>query len=198
MTIRHNLAHDQKRYFANLLASSPSSTNRLNRHGVFMVVNHTADIVISIQLNRAINEHNLQDISGKIGIDIPGDDPIWFGGPHAQDKIHIIHSTDWMGSTSVKLTDSIAMTNDLSILSAMSVGDGPSKFRACAGFFSWSPGEFARLMSSRLVPDGLIRQVAKWEAVPATSELTFDSGHDDDQWLAVLEASVAHQASQYF
>ena len=90
------------------------------------------------------------------------------------------------------------MTNDLSILSAMSAGEGPSKFRACAGFFTWTLNEFNRLMSTKSRPEGLISQVAKWEAVPATSELTFDSGHDDDQWLAVLEASVAHQASQYF
>ena len=138
----------------------------------------------------------LQQIGRRMGILIEGNDPIWYGGDLGKNKIHIIHSTDWMGASSVKISSELAVTNDISIMAALSQSEGPSSYRACAGFCSWSNDE---LMHDLGVESASItRQETLWEMAPATLKLTMCDQGGDFQWLRTLEASAAYQATQWF
>lgn len=188
------------RYSGKILATSPSNDLEDDEHQTILAVSHTLDLIIGIQFNHIIPEHTLQHVSAKIGIDLPGLDPLWFGGPRSQDKIHVIHSTDWMGTSSVTITPDIAVTNDISILAAISEGEGPTDYRACAGFWSWPTDDFVKSMSNRRFRNsqGIIRNPLSWEPVPATPELIFGLQAGATQWQRVLTASAEHQAAKFF
>lgn len=188
------------RYSGKILATSPSNDLEDDEHQTILAVSHTADLIIGIQFNQIIPDHTLQHVSAKIGIDLPGLDPLWFGGNRSQDKIHVIHSTDWMGASSVTITPDIAVTNDISILAAISAGDGPTDYRACAGFWSWPTNDFVRSMTNRRFRNtqGIIRNPLSWEPVPATPELIFGMQAGAVQWQRVLTASAEHQAAKFF
>jgi putative AlgH/UPF0301 family transcriptional regulator len=174
-------------YTGHLLASGPMSRDA-HEHSVLLVVSHSAELAIGLQINHAVPNQTIQDIAERIGIIMPGEDPLWYGGLKSQDRINIIHSTDWLSITSVKLTDDIAITNDISILTAISQDSGPEQFRACAGFISWPGYEIARMLKE---------SNNNWEAVPATPDLVFGFQAGDNQWERVLEASARYQAEKW-
>jgi len=186
-----------KTYFGYLLCSSPRTRNHELEHGVILVVSHTPDIAIGIQVNQAIPNQTLQEISGRIGIDIDGHDPIWFGGPNGQDRIHVIHSKDWSGRSTVSINEELSITNDISVLTALSAGEGPSTYRACAGYWSWEGMELAQSLSIR-PSKKIMRNSMSWETVPATVDLVLSMQGGEQQWQEAIDASAHHQASLWF
>ena len=180
----------------NLLASSPALFRDDVQQQVLLLISHTDQLSIGIQINQEAIGQTLQAIGRKMGIMLPASDSIWHGGNLGRDKIHIIHTTDWMGISSAKVTDDIAVTNDISILMALSKGAGPKQFKACAGFLSWSHDE---LMHSLGVKSASVKiRQTSWEIVPASIELTFFDQPGDQHWLRTLEASAAYQSTQWF
>ena len=126
------------KFVGHLLASSPILYSSDEPQKVILIINHNPQLVIGIQINQEILGQTIQRVSSRIGIPFFGNDPLWDGGNLGKDKIHVIHTTDWMGRSSVQLNDELAVTSDISVLTALSEGQGPSQFRACAGFCSWS------------------------------------------------------------
>jgi putative AlgH/UPF0301 family transcriptional regulator len=179
-----------------LLASSPALYQDNELQKVILVISHTSQLVIGIQINQEIMGQTIQAVSGRLGINIDGRDPLWNGGILGRDKIHVIHSTDWAGMSTVNLTDDIAVTSDISVLAALSRGDGPSRFRACAGFYSWGNDEFMDSLGIR--PTGIMRKKTDWEMSPSDPESVLGDLNGDDQWLSILEASAIYQSTKWF
>jgi putative AlgH/UPF0301 family transcriptional regulator len=184
------------KFTGHLLASSPALYQNDEPQKVILIISHIDHLAVGIQINQEIMGQTLQAVSGRLGIPIEGSDPLWRGGNLGTDKIHVIHSTDWSGITTVKLTDDVAVTSDISVLTALSRNDGPSKFRACAGFYSWTNSEL--MDSLGINAAGIERKQTDWEMVPANEELVMDDISGDDQWLCVLEASASYQSTKWF
>ena len=189
------IKHDDK-LSGNLLASSPAMFRDDVQQKVILLISHTDQLAIGIQINQESIGQTIQLIGKRMGIPIVGSDSIWQGGNLGRDKIHIIHSTDWMGMTSARINDDIAVTNDISILMALSKGTGPKQFRACAGFLSWSHDELMHSLGVKSASVDIYQTA--WEIVPASVDLTFSDQGGDEQWLKTLEASAAYQSTQWF
>jgi putative AlgH/UPF0301 family transcriptional regulator len=179
-----------------VLASSPMLYSNDDPQKVILIISHNSQLVIGLQINQEILGQTIQGVSGRIGIPFFGNDPLWHGGYLGKDKIHVIHTSDWMGKSSVKISDELAVTSDISVLTALSANEGPAEFRACAGFCSWSNSEL--MDSLGIQPDGIERKPTEWEIAPGTCKLVMDLDGADTQWLKVLEASAAYQATQWF
>lgn len=180
-----------KQYFpGHLLVANPNNPIDDLYKSVILLVSHTADIAIGVQINSIVDNLDLQAVAESMDLWFIGDDPLWFGGPENNNKIHVIHSTDWRSMSTVQITDEIAVTNDISILAAISQGEGPEYYRACAGYWVWKKGKLdAELTTSN-------QQVHKWEVIPADSELVFDAD-GSDQWRWALEESARYQVSNW-
>jgi putative AlgH/UPF0301 family transcriptional regulator len=188
-------------YFGYLLCSSPTTRTQELEHGLILIVSHTPEIAIGIQINEMIPSQSIQGISERIGIPMPGDDPLWIGGSSGHDRVHVIHTTDWAGRSTVSISDDLSITNDISVLSALSAGEGPSKFRACAGFWSWSGRELSHKLTTRPSSFDNTDKISKgmsWEIVPATCDLVLSDLSGHAQWKRAIEASAHHQASLWF
>lgn len=203
--IANNITNHNNTYFGYLLCSSPMNRTQELEHGLILVVSHTPDIAIGIQINEIIPNQSIQGISERIGIHMPGHDPLWIGGSSGHDRVHVIHTTDWAGRSTVPISDDLSITNDISVLSALSAGEGPSKFRACAGFWSWSGRELSHKLTTR--PSSFsdatdkitkISRGMSWEIVPATCDLVLSDLSGHAQWKRAIEASAHHQASLWF
>jgi putative AlgH/UPF0301 family transcriptional regulator len=179
-----------------LLASSPMIYDNTDSQKLILIISHSQQLVIGLQINQEILGQTIQGVGHRMGIPIEGEDVIWNGGTLGKDKIHVIHSADWMGVTSVKLSSDIVVTSDISVLTALSRSEGPSRFRACAGFYSWTHTEL--MDSLGIQPTGIQRKQTDWDVVPANETLVLESGSGDDQWLTALEASAVYQSSHWF
>ena len=179
-----------------LLASSPILYNEADPQKLILIINHSPQLVIGLQINQEILGQTIQGVSKRMGITIDGEDCLWNGGTLGKDKIHVIHSTDWKGISTTTLSDDLAITSDISVLTALSRSEGPSKFKACAGFHSWTHPEL--MNSLGIQPNGIERKQTDWEVVPANEDLVLDGTAGDDQWLMALEASAIYQSSHWF
>jgi putative transcriptional regulator len=106
----------------------------------------------------------------------------------------MIHSNDWSGPSTVKVTDQISVTHDISVLAALSQDEGPQLYKACAGFWAWQGGQLESQILAK--PNSTIKH--RWEIAPATMENVFNSGENLDHWHRVIEAAAHEQVSNWF
>ena len=182
----------KKKYPGHLLLANPHNPQDELSKSVLLIVTHTNRLGIGLQLNNPMEDIDLQTVADNIGIEYSGSDPLYYGGNIGQNKIHVVHSTDWRGMSTVLLNDELAVTNDVSVLAAISQGEGPKYYRACAGYWLWDDGRLDQQLDprSRVEPH-------KWEVSPATLENVF-TGEGPDQWRAALDAAAAYRINAWF
>jgi len=182
----------KKRYPGYLLVANPNNPRDELSRSVILVANHTADVAIGLQINNPLEDIDLQTVAQNLGMDFDKNAQLWYGGNMNTNKIHVIHSNDWKGLSTVKMSDEISVTNDISVLAAIARGEGPEHFRACAGYWIWSDGRLDRMLNPREKEDPM-----KFEITPATIESVFD-GEGPDQWRSVLDKAAKYQVNAWF
>lgn len=182
----------KKKYPGYLLVANPNNPRDELSKSVILIASHTEKMAIGLQLNNPLEDIDLQTVAGNIGIDYPEKDPLFYGGNISMNKIHVVHSNDWRGLSTVRLNEHLSVTNDISILAALSRGEGPEFFRACAGYWLWDNGMLDDMLDPRSTQDP-----HKWEIVPSTLDNAFYS-EGPDQWREVLDQAAKHQVSSWF
>jgi putative AlgH/UPF0301 family transcriptional regulator len=182
----------QRNYRGNLIAANPSNPRDALYGAVILVVEHTPTLTFGIQLNNPSKDFSVRSLGQQLGLFYEYEEPGYFGGNMKSEKVTVIHTKEWMGMTSQDLTDTIGVTNDISVITAICSGQGPEQFRACGGFWAWEPGVLDQQMDPKAK-----EIVHRWEAVPATVDLVFGTS-GVEQWHQVLSASASHQAAMWF
>lgn len=179
-------------FFGNLLASHPKRAYDSLSNSVILVFNHDHSGALGLQINKQFtNGATLNSVMENLGMSsIFVDDPLYFGGDTSTNRIYLIHTLDWYTSSTLKFNDSIGLSGDLSILAALSQGQGPSQYRAIAGYNLWGPNELENEVHST---DDI---TTSWCQVPATDELIFDSD-GPDQWKKIIFESSKLQVSNW-
>jgi putative transcriptional regulator len=181
----------KKKYPGYLLVANPNNPRNELSKSVLLCVNHTGNLAIGLQVNNPLEDIDLQAVASNLGMDFDVNAPLWYGGNVATNKIHVVHSNDWKGMTTVKMSDEISVTNDISVLAAIARGEGPDFYRACAGYWLWEDGRLDRMLDPREDDE------FKWEVAPATLESVFgDEG--PDQWRAALDKAAKHRVNAWF
>lgn len=182
-----------KKHVGNLLLSNPIINPDHLARSVLFVISHNEDTAIALQINKIQDNGNLATVATGLGIQYYNADPIWYGGNLAVDKIHIIHSLDWRGMNTIELTKHIGLTHDVSILAAMSQGNGPQYFKACAGYWLFNDGRLEQQLSKVINPNDPL----KWEVLPATLENVFMID-PEEMWESCLQHSIIKNVKNYF
>jgi putative transcriptional regulator len=187
-------AATKKRYLGHLLAASPSNPKDSFSQSVLLLTTHD-DMAVALQINYPYTVIKLDTVVQSMGIDWETDDELWFGGVYAPSRVHVVHTTDWMGYNTVKLNDDLAVTNDVSVLAALSEGEGPSLYRACTGYYMWD----AKELDLQLAKPSEIKKKPKyrWELAPSSLDLVFNS-RGVEQWRQTLIESMRYQVDEYF
>jgi putative transcriptional regulator len=182
----------KKKYPGYLLLANPNNPRDELSKSVLLIVTHTNNLAIGLQINNPLEDIDLQTVADNIGMDYPYNDPLFYGGNIAQNKIHVVHSLDWRGMSTVKLNDQIAVTNDISVLAAISQGEGPKFYRACAGYWLWEDGRLDQQLDPKTK-----NEPHKWEISPATIENVF-SGEGPEQWRNAIDEAAKFQVNAWF
>lgn len=182
--------HQHYEYQGQLLLANPTNPED-NLAEAAILITHCSDLgVRGVQINSVIQEISLDEIAINIGVPFNKIEPVYSGGGLEQNKIHLIHSVDWMGASSRSISKDLAVTIDISILAAISMGIGPKKFKACSGHWFWEH----ELLEQQI--NGQDEERYRWELVQATPELIFDIP-DDSIWRRGLTLSTRQQISRW-
>lgn len=99
---------------------------------------------------------------------------IHFGGPVEAGRGFVLHSTDFIQESTLKVDDRVALTATIDMLRAIAEGRGPQRSMLALGYAGWSAGQL----------DGEIRENV-WLNTPADDDLLF--GNDLDQkWESAM------------
>lgn len=180
-------------YKGNLIVAHPNNPRDELSRAVILVIAHTHSRSMGIQINYPVAHPSLSSICDNIGIEFLCDDALYYGGNVGTNKIHVVHSSDWNSTSTIMLNEDIYLTSDISVLAALAAGEGPSQFRACAGFWGWDDGELDRQLSNNFIKENKYH----WEIVKATSQNVFD-GQGPEQWRKVLEDCASQRINSWF
>ncbi len=106
------------------------------------------DLKLEINLNDQILPHS----------------PVMFGGPVQIERGFVLHAPDAPYTSSLKITDELALTTSRDVLDAVAQGHGPSRYMVTLGCAGWSPGQ----LEEEILHNG-------WLTVRADPSILFDT-----------------------
>lgn len=182
-----------RKFVGDLAVANPSNPQDEYEKSVFFITSYDDDVVVSFRINQTRPDTNLSLIARDLGIKYYRTDPVYIGGNYSTNKIHMIHSLDWKGISTVPITKDIGITQDISILVALAENDGPQYYKACAGYEHWDTEVFKHQLSKKVV-NGIPH---KWEIVQSSLENMFLI-EDDFIWGQCLQTSIVNKVQQFF
>ena len=115
--------------------------------------------------------------------------PVYWGGPVSTRSLWMLHSTDWVCSSTTMITSAWAMTSSEEMFHCLAESDAPKYFRIVMGYCSWAPGQ----LTNELEGMGSWKKNHSWlVAHNLGPEWLFDQD-PDDVW-ANCTTLCSHQA----
>lgn len=185
-------------YTGYLLAAHPLRQEANLRQGVIFVVDHCVQHgTFGLQINKPLtNGINFIGIMNQLGFptdNIDQDIPVYYGGTQNQTRIYVLHSDDWSNSNTIQYGSKINLTNDLSVLSAISKNQGPKSFRAIAGNCLWAQNELESQINNLNDTQGY----ESWSYTVSNKSLVFEK-EGRDQWNSTLLNAGKLQVNKWF
>jgi putative transcriptional regulator len=183
-------------YSSCLLVAHPLRDKDLGddfRKSVFIVMRHDAMGAVGLRINQPFpNGLTLTQVMRNMGLSSNFDhESLYQGGQYGSNRVFVVHTLDWYTAATIKFPNNLGISSDVSIISAISQGEGPEYFRAVAGFNLWDAGEL-----EQEVNDTEDIQ-SSWICVPSSADLIFEvEGHQ--QWKAAIDVASKIQVAQWF
>lgn len=140
---------------------------------VVYICAHTPEGAMGLVVNRILDALSFPDLLEQLSIEstpLCEQTRIHFGGPVEAGRGFVLHSTDFIQESSLKVDDRVALTATIDMLRAIAEGRGPRRSMLALGYAGWSAGQL----------DSEIRENV-WLNVAADDELLF--GRDlDHKW----------------
>jgi putative transcriptional regulator len=162
-----------------LIAMPGMGDLRFERSVIFMCA-HSAEGAMGLIVNKPATELSFADLLAQLKIpatiDLRGT-RVHFGGPVEHGRGFVLHTADYaVEESSMKVTDTFAMTATVDILQDIARGAGPRQSLLALGYAGWGPGQ----LESEIQANG-------WLTAPADAALVF--GLDDaEKWGAALRS----------
>lgn len=128
-----------------LLAMPGISDDRFQRAVIFLIA-HSDDGALGFVLSDPA-DLDAEDMLKRAGLsdEIEGGSlealDVLRGGPVEASRGFVMHSTDYMSATTIRVDDEIALTSTLDILRALASGNGPSRALLALGYAAWGAGQ---------------------------------------------------------
>jgi putative transcriptional regulator len=121
---------------------------------------------MGVVLNRPLRRVKFGDLLGQLGIE-PNPPQremrLGTGGPVDDNRGFVLHSADWTGEGSLRVSEQYTLTANQEVLQVVAAGGGPARGLLVLGYAGWDAGQL----------DEEIRQNA-WLSVPADEAIVYD------------------------
>lgn len=173
------LGADERRSLAGeLLVATPEMRDPRFKQTVIYMVKHDGEGAMGLVINRPIAKGPIEDLLKNFGVEskgAKGEIILYYGGPVEAKRSFILHSNDYLLDSSTAVKDGLAVTADVDMLRAMSLGKGPSQSLFALGYAGWAPGQL----------EAEIR-AGSWFTIEAEKNLIFGPGYDK-KWRQAMD-----------
>jgi putative transcriptional regulator len=156
-----------------LLIASPQMDDPRFVNAVILICHHDETSAMGLIINHKADGMDLDELSKQLGTGTPrfgGDTPVHYGGPVEPSRGMVLHSSDHVLPETVMVSNEVAMTANIRIISEITNGYGPSEFIIALGHASWAAGQLENELKSNA-----------WIIMPYAHDLVF-SCLNRDQW----------------
>ena len=133
-----------------LIAMPGMSDPRFDRSVIYMCA-HSEQGAMGLIINKTTPMMSFGDLLAQLDI-LPGEAaepphelmamPVLYGGPVEQGRGFVLHTSDYFAAnSSLPVSETIALTATVDILSAMAEGRGPERAILALGYSGWAPGQ---------------------------------------------------------
>ena len=123
-----------------------------------VIINKATDMTMDVLFERI--DLTLEIAANSVSID---NKPVMFGGPVQVERGFVLHVPHATYSSTMKVTDDVALTTSKDVLEAVAVGNGPPRLLVSLGCSGWSAGQ----LEEEIVRNG-------WLTVRADPAIIFD------------------------
>ena len=180
-----------------LLLSMPGMTDPRFDGTVIYICTHTEEGAMGLVINRQCENIDFPDLLNQLDVDClderkkisPLDTiPLHEGGPVESGRGFILHSADYVQETTLIISETIALTATIDILTAIACDEGPQDYLIALGFSGWSRGQ---------LENEILRN--SWLTIEADEELVFrtDLELKFPRALAKLGVDISMLSSQF-
>jgi putative transcriptional regulator len=138
---------------------------------VVYVCEHNERGALGLVINRP-TELTLSTLFDKIDLKLEiapwKDEPVFFGGPVQTERGFVLHKPEGSYSSSLTVSDGIALTTSKDVLEAVAAGEGPGKLLVTLGYSGWGVGQLEHEIGQNA-----------WLTVAADSGVIFDTPVED-------------------
>lgn len=160
------------------LIAMPGLADPFFARTVTYLCQHNEEGALGIIVNRP-SELTLADIMEQMEIEVREDSigqiPVYFGGPVQPERGFILHEPIGAWSSSLKVSETLALTTSRDILEAIGQGQGPQKVLVALGYAGWGKGQ----LEHEIVQNS-------WLNAPADQSIMF-SQPAASRWKAAAE-----------
>ena len=135
-----------------LLLAMPGMTDPRFERSVIYLCSHSKEGAMGLVINCMADNIDFPELLDQLGVDynsamvpeneMQGQDIILHsGGPVETGRGFILHIADYVQESTLIISETVAMTATVDILSAIAEGDGPQDFIVALGYSGWGQGQ---------------------------------------------------------
>lgn len=161
------------------LIAMPNMDDERFSDSLIYICSHTKDGAMGFVVNKKIKEFSFADLANQLPIStIKPIAPIELhqGGPLEKVRGFVIHSTDYVKDDTIIISDSIAVSSSIDIITDIAFGMGPKENLIALGYASWAPQQLEKEIINNT-----------WLVTQPDTELVFRT-KDEDKWQKAVDS----------
>ena len=161
------------------LIAMPNMNDERFAGSLIYICSHTKDGAMGFVVNKKIKEFSFADLANQLPIStIRPIAPIELhqGGPLEKVRGFVIHSTDYVKDDTIVISDNIAVSSSIDIITDIAFGMGPKENLIALGYASWAPQQLEREILNNT-----------WLVTKPDTELMFRT-KDEEKWQKAVDS----------
>ena len=161
------------------LISSPYMEDERFHRSLIYICSHSKDGAMGFIINKKIEEFSFADLAGQLPIkafNFSQEIDLHNGGPLEKIRGFVIHSTDYVKDDTIVISDNIAVSSSIDIITDIAFGMGPKENLIALGYASWAPQQLEKEIINNT-----------WLVTQPDTELVFRT-KDEDKWQKAIDS----------
>lgn len=153
------------------LVAMPSMMDDNFKYAVIYICEHNDEGSMGLMINRPIdisvgNMLDQIDIDRPLAVTRPTSlqQPVYFGGPVSEDRGFVLHKTNDLYGSSIKLAENLTVTTSKDILGLLGTSSEPEQFIVALGYTGWDKGQLEKELAD-----------SSWLVIEADPAVIFDA-----------------------
>ena len=166
-----------------LLIAPPAIKTGFWSKSVVLVTEHHSNGSIGLIINKK-SQVSIKEFGYQLGLPLNAPGYVHVGGPINVRSLILLHTSEWYSSNTLFLNSEISLSSDETILSRLSAGDVPARWRLFMGMCKWAPGQLEEEITGSYPKN----QDISWCFASSNPQIIF--GYDStQQWSKALDHS---------